>query len=325
MDDSFKSANAKLALESLVNEELDSEYRRLTSISKDPDWSDSVVVRACEHPPAWRLLKINQDSREPDEEAVFTIEGMLASKKLPPVVWVENTQQEDPGLTIQYRDTPAMSKIKFLKQSIKLVGLGAKFFDDGIEAISIIHDKFDRLFREGQLMEWLPYEGDEPRINAANRLFTPADDVLPGEKHVPFEPAIDPAGILGNLAKKGFVRTEDNVVEYMEQKSAANGEHQLQKLGPQAFRVGDIVSAELSFMVVPLSSGECKMLAVLRTLTLLDRTFKQVSTAHQREMLRTHNALTTESLKRKRKIIRTKYYHPEKEDKGQLGGGRGWE
>ncbi|KAG6915600.1 hypothetical protein DXG01_010803 [Tephrocybe rancida] len=106
-----------------------------------------------------------------------------------------------------------MSKIKFLKQSIKLVGLGAKFFDNSIEAILIIHDKFDRSFREGQLMEWLP-------------LFTPADDVLPGEKHIPFEPALNPAGILENLAKKGFVRTEDNVVEYMERKSAANGEHQ---------------------------------------------------------------------------------------------------
>ncbi|KAG6913939.1 hypothetical protein DXG01_003392 [Tephrocybe rancida] len=124
-------------------------------------------------------------------------------------------------------------------------------------------------------MEWVLSKGDKPQINTANRLFTPAVDVLPGERHVPFEPAVDPAGILGNLTKKGFVRTKDYGVEYMERKPVGNGGHQLQKLGPQAFRVGDIMLAELSFMVVPLSSGECKMLAVLRSITLLDRTFKQ--------------------------------------------------
>ena len=50
-----------------------------------------------------------------------------------------------------------------------------------------------------------------------------------------------------------------------------------QQCEPQTFRKGDIVQAQLSFVVIPLKGGRRKMLTVLRSLALLDRSFSQVS------------------------------------------------
>ena len=42
---------------------------------------------------------------------------------------------------------------------------------------------------------------------------------------------------------------------------------------PQIFRVGDIVQAQLSFVVIPVKGRRRKMLTVLRSLALLDGKF----------------------------------------------------
>lgn len=39
------------------------------------------------------------------------------------------------------------------------------------------------------------------------------------------------------------------------------------------FRVGDIVQAQLSFVVIPVKAGRRRMLTVLRSLALLDAAF----------------------------------------------------
>jgi hypothetical protein len=49
------------------------------------------------------------------------------------------------------------------------------------------------------------------------------------------------------------------------------------KVNPQAFRIGDIVEAQVSFVVVPLKSEGTKMLIVLRSVALLDSAFTQVT------------------------------------------------
>lgn len=48
-------------------------------------------------------------------------------------------------------------------------------------------------------------------------------------------------------------------------------------LGPQAFRIGDIVEAQLSIVVIPMKGGKYKMLSVLRALTMLEEGQMQVS------------------------------------------------
>ena len=47
-------------------------------------------------------------------------------------------------------------------------------------------------------------------------------------------------------------------------------------IAPVKLQIGDIVEAQISFMVIPLRGGEFKITAVLRSLTLLDGQFAQV-------------------------------------------------
>ncbi|KAF8233119.1 hypothetical protein L208DRAFT_1558599 [Tricholoma matsutake] len=45
---------------------------------------------------------------------------------------------------------------------------------------------------------------------------------------------------------------------------------------PQIFWIDDIVQAQLLFIVIPVKGGFCKMLAMLRSLALLDGSFSKV-------------------------------------------------
>jgi hypothetical protein len=50
----------------------------------------------------------------------------------------------------------------------------------------------------------------------------------------------------------------------------------VEAVNPQIFRVGDIVEAQVSFIVVPLKDNKHKMIVVLRSIALLDASFSQV-------------------------------------------------
>jgi hypothetical protein len=45
---------------------------------------------------------------------------------------------------------------------------------------------------------------------------------------------------------------------------------------PVRFRVGDIVEAKATLMLIPLRQGHFKLTAILRTITLLDTSFAKV-------------------------------------------------
>ena len=49
-------------------------------------------------------------------------------------------------------------------------------------------------------------------------------------------------------------------------------------MNPQNFCIGDIIKAQISFIVVPLKDNKYKMIAVLRSIVLLDASFTQVRT-----------------------------------------------
>jgi hypothetical protein len=52
----------------------------------------------------------------------------------------------------------------------------------------------------------------------------------------------------------------------------------VEAVNPQIFRIGDIVEAQVSFIVVPLKNDKYKMMVVLRSIALLDTYFSQVRT-----------------------------------------------
>jgi hypothetical protein len=58
--------------------------------------------------------------------------------------------------------------------------------------------------------------------------------------------------------------------------------YRYEEMAPVKFREGDIVEAQLSFSLVPIKRGFYKMIAVLRSVTLLDSSFSQVRLASAR-------------------------------------------
>jgi hypothetical protein len=59
--------------------------------------------------------------------------------------------------------------------------------------------------------------------------------------------------------------------------SANEAEDRHKEISPNAIRVGDIVEAQLSFEGIRLKGNRCKMIVVLRALTLLDKEPLEVS------------------------------------------------
>ncbi|KAF8810962.1 hypothetical protein BYT27DRAFT_7336378 [Phlegmacium glaucopus] len=101
----------------------------------------------------------------------------------------------------------------------------------------------------------------------------------------PISPLVDPRGILEKLTKEGFLHGEENEVHYYQvHKNDAGGKTSVETVNPQIFRIGDIVEAQVSFIVVPLKDNKHKMIVVLRLIALLDTHFsKKAANSLKRE------------------------------------------
>ena len=69
-----------------------------------------------------------------------------------------------------------------------------------------------------------------------------------------------------------------------------NHRARVETVGPQIFRIGDIVEIQVSFIVVPLKHDKHKMIVVLRSIALLDPYFSQVKTENCLSQPYTHDA-----------------------------------
>lgn len=125
-------------------------------------------------------------------------------------------------LTRYFHNRQQPARYRYLRQSVTITGLGTDAFTDAINAGRDIHRLFDRWFPEGKLEDWVS-DTSTCEISAANRYFTPKDEVPPGECHVAFGKQADPQGILEDMAKEGYVHTEDNVVQYFARKPKTGG------------------------------------------------------------------------------------------------------
>lgn len=112
---------------------------------------------------------------------------------------------------------------RYLRQSVTVTGLETETVTNAVKAGTAIRGLFDRWFPEGKLEHW-PSTDRIDELTASNRYFTPKDDALPGERHLAFGKLIDPHGILEDMAKDGYLHTEDNEVKYFARKAKANGD-----------------------------------------------------------------------------------------------------
>ncbi|KAF8218807.1 hypothetical protein L208DRAFT_1347080, partial [Tricholoma matsutake] len=75
-----------------------------------------------------------------------------------------------------------------------------------------------------------------------------------------------------------YIHTEDNQVSYYNAHRDSTGNHRYEQCNPQSFRISNIMQAQVSFIVVPVCGGKCKMLSVLQSIALLNRCFANVHT-----------------------------------------------
>ncbi|KAF8221291.1 hypothetical protein L208DRAFT_1328770, partial [Tricholoma matsutake] len=217
----------------------------------------------------WCLFK-NSGVEGEVQEAVFTVQGVLTEFQLPPLEKIPSMQ---PG------------KYHYLRQSITVSGLDTPFFGEAVMAVNEIHGMFDRAFSHAALGSWNLMDCHGPSIEASNCYFTPVRQGL-ALASLPFQENVDPCSVLAKMEVSPGARcvhTEDNEVEYCCAFREPDGRYRYEHLAcpPQSFRKGDIVEAQLSFVVVPIKEDpvkgkQYKMLMVLQSMALLDTQFSSV-------------------------------------------------
>ncbi|KAH9967619.1 hypothetical protein BGW80DRAFT_1462135 [Lactifluus volemus] len=235
---------------------------------------DENKIQEFSNPASWRVVKRNTD--DDAEEVVFTVRGVIHTKELPPI----NKKPRIPA-----------HKYRFIRQGVSLTGLGTPTFTRAFQAIQIIHSHFDRHFQEGALEK----QSESDELCIWNRYLTPAHEAK-GMQTIPFLPGVDPNGTLRNMAQEDtnypYVHTEDNQVHYFSARRDNEGDYMYERTEPQMFRVGDLVEAQLSFVVIPIKGGHRKMLTVLRSLALIKGNFIKMETKHEVEDVPTPKATT---------------------------------
>jgi hypothetical protein len=77
-----------------------------------------------------------------------------------------------------------------------------------------IYSHFHRQFPAGKLEGWsVGTHAGHHALDVSNRYFTPKRDA-PQMVHIPFTNAVDPHGILEEMAKSNYIHGEENIVRY---------------------------------------------------------------------------------------------------------------
>lgn len=106
------------------------------------------------------------------------------------------------------------TRYKFVRQGVSITGAGTAIFNNAMKAAQEIYAQFYRQFPDTKLEGWnTSTHAGHPSLDVTNRYFTPKRDA-PEMQHVPFDKAVDPHGILEDMAKSGYTHGEENEVLY---------------------------------------------------------------------------------------------------------------
>ncbi|KIL58014.1 hypothetical protein M378DRAFT_87111 [Amanita muscaria Koide BX008] len=220
----------------------------------------------------WHLIHAPKDSSGCDapEEVVLNLQGVLWKHDLPPFT---------------AHATSTSKQLKYLRQSVSLTGLGTPYFEASMKALTNIYVLFSRFVPADKLQACaiMGKYGEHVSMDASNRYFTTRKD-NPMEKHIPFDSDVDPNGILERAAGgSAYIHSEHNIVRYYERvKSTMDSKYNC--IPPVRFRDGDIIEVQMTILLVPLLHGQFKMMTTLRSLTLVDTTFSQVTITLKRKI-----------------------------------------
>ncbi|KAF8340895.1 hypothetical protein F5887DRAFT_1076842 [Amanita rubescens] len=293
MQDVYDIIGASSRIEQIASER--SQFRRagiqLAELTKRPDWTTSYRIYQSNNASGTRhIVHAKKDLELIDpaeiEEVVISLQGVLWKHDLPP--FSQKVVMRSPN------------RIRFLRQSVTLTGFGTPTFEHGIKSLMEVHALFGRYLPENKLGECTAIDKCNNKflgIHLSNRYFTTLHDA-PDAPHIPFAEGIDPYGYLADLAKGPYFHSEQNVVKYNNRYIDPKGIIKYEEIPPVRFRVGDIVEAKATLMVIPLKGGEFKLIAVLRSLTLWDAQFTQIAQLAMHSRIKKLMMPTSSPLKR---------------------------
>ncbi|KAF8229612.1 hypothetical protein L208DRAFT_1285997, partial [Tricholoma matsutake] len=229
-------------------------------------------IKLYENPPSWRLVR-TVGTEDKVEEVVFTLQGVLVEKELPPF-------KEKPRQAVL---TIPVARYKYLQQAVSITGFNMPAFARAISAAQEIYGKFDWQFTDSTMLSWaILSDVDQNQVKCldmANHYFTPKR-VAQGQPNVAFQKDVDPHSVLANMvvsdAVHSYIHMDNNQVQYF---TTFKGVGSKRSCGPQMFCIGDIIQVQVSFITIPVWGNNYKMLVVLHSMALLDGSLSNVCTS----------------------------------------------
>ncbi|TFK60824.1 hypothetical protein BDN72DRAFT_778922 [Pluteus cervinus] len=234
-----------------------------------PRWENCHTLQYTKTPASWRLVNQNKGN---GEEIVFTIQGVIEHKSLPPIPGDRKSRPLTPFRIVS-------SKPHLLQQSVTLTGLGTESFESSIEALIKIHNVLSHEFPEGKLTAWQPATTGWTSgrgLTLTNRYFTNRSEGS-GMQNVPFSTDVDPKGVLTKMLNNKLIHTKENEVKHYTRYSDLGNNFRYLKSKPQFFRVGDIVEIQFSLVVFQMRTEQYILKPMLYSIALLDGQYGNVS------------------------------------------------
>lgn len=109
---------------------------------------------------------------------------------------------------------PRSASIHFVRQQIQLTGLQCPIFKRTMDTIRQLHHILSRQVPDDKMNPLqLPSAFGDTALEPGNRYFTPRRDD-PHSRDLPFDPAIDPKGLLEGIRSSTHFHGQDNQVLY---------------------------------------------------------------------------------------------------------------
>ncbi|KAJ7119964.1 hypothetical protein C8R43DRAFT_960034 [Mycena crocata] len=257
--DKNAAGNALEAIASMRRQALASRSRSSIMHLADAAVEDLVVREMHEGRQNWRLCIKDSDDNVTDE-VVLRVQGILTINNLVPT-------------NVQACPT---HKAMFLTQQAEVCGMGSRTFEDAMDNIATVVDRFAQHMGGGDVPNGSEREKHGQRFfSASNRIFTAQCDA-PTEQDNEFEEGVDPFRLLAKFKNGKYIHAPENIVKYFRRvQSEEDKPGSYEGYYPGGFAVGDIVEMQVSFVAVVKGKEQAKMTTRLQALTLLDNKFSK--------------------------------------------------
>ncbi|KAJ7114865.1 hypothetical protein C8R44DRAFT_880931 [Mycena epipterygia] len=213
----------------------------------------------------WRLC-VPKTEDDVTDEAVIKVQGVVTRANLVP----------------KNINACPIAKVIHLSQHVEICGLDTVTFDAAMLKVDEVYERFQEHLAGADIPA---ARACSPSIigkvfNASNRIFTFKSDA-PTEQHSEFQFGVDALKKLDKLRikTKTVIHAPDNIVKYYQR--ATDRHDNVRYLGsiPGAFKPGDVVELEVSFVAMKAEQNSVKVTTRLHSVTMLSNEYSKRATA----------------------------------------------